>query len=122
MHRMILIVAGSTCRKCCGPIHSCMTTGPYNLTRGWLGVAKVSDILGYWGIQMILASSWTRPAILIAGKGRGGMFLLLQVLHFHSCSAVFIDPLYYLLYYPFYPFPPFLLETTHNDPQGLTCR
>ena len=37
-------------------------------------VAKVSCILRRQGIQVILAYSWARPAILVAGKGRGGMF------------------------------------------------
>ena len=41
---------------------------------GWLGVAKVLCILCHWGFQLILAYSWARPAILVAGKGRGGMF------------------------------------------------
>ena len=41
---------------------------------GWSGVAKVSCILHHRGIQLILAYSWARPAILVAGKGRGGMF------------------------------------------------
>ena len=54
--------------------------------RGWAGVGKVSCILGHWGAQLILAYSWVRPAILVAGKGRGGMFLFLLFLHFHSCS------------------------------------
>ena len=39
---------------------------------GWgLGGAKVSCILRQWGIQLILADSWARPVILVAGKGRG---------------------------------------------------
>ena len=42
---------------------------------GWLGVAKVSCILRHWGVQLILANSWARFAILIAGKGRGGVFI-----------------------------------------------
>ena len=37
----------------------------------------MSCILGHWGIQLILANSWVRPAILVEGKGRGGMFLFL---------------------------------------------
>ena len=40
----------------------------------WSGGVKVSCILGHWRIQLILAYSWARPAILVAGKGRGGMF------------------------------------------------
>ena len=38
------------------------------------------------GVQLILAYSWVRPAILAAGKGRGGMFLFLLFLHCHSFS------------------------------------
>ena len=67
---------------------------------------------------MILAYSWTRPAILVAGKGRRGMFLFLLFLHFHSCSSVFSVPLFHLFYYLF---SPFLWEMTQNDPQGLMC-
>ena len=89
---------------------------------GWLGVAKVMGILHHWGVQLILASSRARPAILLAGKGRGGTFLFLLFLHFNSCSSFFPDPLFHLLYYLFYIFSPFLWETTQNDPQGLTCR
>ena len=74
------------------------------------------------GVQLILAYSWARPAILVVGKGRGGMFLFLLFLHFHSCSSFFPVPLFHLLYSFFYLFSPFLWETTQNDPQGLTCR
>ena len=42
---------------------------------GWSGGAKVSCILRHWGVQLILVYSWARPAILVAGKGRGGMYL-----------------------------------------------
>ena len=52
--------------------------------RGWLGEAKVSYVLHYWDVQLILAYSWARPAIIAAGGGRGEMFLLLLFLHFHS--------------------------------------
>ena len=37
---------------------------------------KVSCILCHRGIQLRLAYSWARPAILAAGKDSGGMFLL----------------------------------------------
>ena len=57
-----------------------------------------------------LAYSWARFAILVAGKGRGGMFLFLLFLHFHSCF--FPVPLFHLLYYFFYLFSPFLWEMT----------
>ena len=54
-----------------------------------------------------LAYSWASPAILVAGKGRGGMFLFLLFLDFHSCSSYCPVPLFHLLYYLFYLFPPF---------------
>ena len=92
------------------------------VSRGWSGVAMVSCILRHRGVQLKLAYSWARPAILVAGKGRGGMFLFLLFLHFHSCSYFFPNRLFHLLYYLFYLFSPFLWETTQNDPQGLTCR
>ena len=84
--------------------------------------SKVLCILHHWGIQLILAYSWARPAILVVGKGRGGMFLFLLFLRFLSCSSFFPVPLFHLLYSLFYLFSPFLWETTQNDPQGLTCR
>ena len=90
--------------------------------RGWSGGAKVLCILHHWGVQLILAYSWARPAILVVGKGRGGMFLFRLFLHIHSCSSFFPVPLFHLLYSLFYLFSPFLWETTQNDPQGLTCR
>ena len=89
---------------------------------GWLGGAKVSCILCHRGVQLILAYSWARPAILVAGKGREVMFLFLLFLHFHSCSSFFPVPLFLLFCYLFCLFSPFLWETTQNDPQGLTCR
>ena len=55
------------------------------------------------GRQLILAYSWARPAILVVGKGRGGMFLFLLFLHFHSCSSFFPAPLFHLLYSLFSP-------------------
>ena len=55
------------------------------------GGAKVSCILCHWGVQVILAYSWARPAILVTGKGRGGMFLFLLFLPFHSCFSFFFS-------------------------------
>ena len=60
---------------------------------GWLGGAKVSCISRHQGVQLILAYSWARPAILVAGKIRGGMFLFLLFVHFHSSSSFFPVPL-----------------------------
>ena len=102
-------VFGVYCREvfgvCCGVV-------------GWCeGVVYLSSL----GIQLILAYSWARPVNLVAGKGRGGMFLFFPFLHFHSCSSFFPVPLFHLFYYLFCLFSPFLWETTQNDPQGLTC-
>ena len=54
-------------------------------------------ILCHWGVQLILAYSWTRPVILVAGKGRGVMFLFLLFLHFHSSYYFFLVYLFHLL-------------------------
>ena len=80
------------------------------------GVAKVSCIFRHRGIQLILTYSCARPAILLAGKGRRGMFIFLLFLHFHSCSSFFPFPLFHLLHCLF---SPFLREMTKNDLKGL---
>ena len=67
------------------------------------GFEGVVYLAHYQGIQLILAYSWARPAILVAGKGRGEMFLFLLFLHFHSCSSFFPVPLFHLFYYLFSP-------------------
>ena len=54
---------------------------------GWSGGAKVLCILRHWGIQLILAYSWARPAILVAGKGRGGNVFISS---FSSLSFLFL--------------------------------
>ena len=97
----------------------------------WSGGAKVC-ILCHRGVQLMLAYIWARPAIIVAGKGRGGMFLFLLFLNFHSCSFFFLSHLFHLLYYMylfsyttcylFYLISPFLWKTTQNDTQGLACR
>ena len=89
------------CHKC----RKALSTLP-----GWLGEAKVSCILCHCGVKLILTYSWARPAILAAGKGRGGVFLFLLFLHCHSFSFL-----------PIPIFHPFLWEMTQNDPQGLMC-
>ena len=89
--------------------------------KGWSGGTKVLCILRHWGIQLILAYSWERPAILVAGKGRGGMFLFLLFLHFHSCFFFISVPLFHF-YYLFYLLSPFLLEMTQNDPQATVAQ
>ena len=42
---------------------------------GWSDVLKVSCILRHRGVQLTLAYSWARPTILLAGKGRGDIFI-----------------------------------------------
>ena len=101
--------------------YRCLGTGHFSSPSGWLGGAKVSCIFCHRGVQLILAYSWARPAILVAGKGRV-MFLFLLYLHFNSCSSSLPVPLFHLFCYLFCLFSPFLWETTQNDPQGLTCR
>ena len=64
-----------------------------NVCRGWLGEAKVSCILCHRVIQLILAYSWTGPAVFAAGNGRGGMFLfllflLIYLFSFLPCSSL----------------------------------
>ena len=49
------------------------------------------------GVQLILAYSWARPAVLAAGKGRGGMLLFPLFLHFLSFRSFFPIPLFHLL-------------------------
>ena len=83
---------------------------------GWLGEAKVSCILHHRCVHLILAYSWARPAALIAGKGRGRMFLFLQFLHFHSFSSFSPVPPFHLLYYLFSLSSPFLSEMTQKWP------
>ena len=71
------------------PVHRLKRCSIFKLTR----IGSVLCILHHWGVQLILAYSWARPAILVVGKGRGGMFLFLLFLHFHSCSSFFPVPL-----------------------------
>ena len=68
------------------------------ISKGWLGGANVSCISRHQSVQLILAYSWARPAILVAGKGRGGMFLFLLFLHFQSFSSFFPVPYFHLFY------------------------
>ena len=90
-----------------------------------LGVVGCGEGVGYLtspGRPTDIGFHLVRPATLVAGKGRGVMFLFLLFLHFHSCSSFSPVPLFHLLYYLFYLFSPFLWETTQNDPQELTGR
>ena len=64
---------------------------------GWLDMAKVSCILRDRGVQLMLAYSWARPAILVAGKVSEGIFSV----NFHSFSSFFPVPLFHFLYHIF---------------------
>ena len=69
------------------------------------GGAKVSCLLRPQGVRLILAYSWGSPAILVAGKDRGEMFLfLLFFFHFLSCSSFFPVTLFYYVFSLFSPF------------------
>ena len=107
----------------CSSAHGCIAlycTEPW----GWSGGAKVLRILRHRGVQMILADSWVRPAILVAGKDRGGMFLFLQFLHFHFCSSFFPVPLFHLFYYSisFLPFSGRWHKMTHKGWHVVKCQ
>ena len=83
----------------------------------WSGGAKVSCILRHWGVQLILAYSWARPAILVAGKGRGNVFI--SSVSSLSFLFLFLPGLFHHFYYLFHLFSLFLWETKQNYPQGL---
>ena len=76
---------------------------------GWLGEAKVSCILRHRGVELILAYSLARLAILEAGKS-SYFFCFFTLIHYYSFSFSF----------PFISCTissssPFLWETTQND-------
>ena len=71
--------------------------------------------LRHWDVQLILAYSWARPRILVAGKAKGGMFFISSVSSLSFLSSFFSVPLFHLL---FYHFSPFLWERTQNDLKG----
>ena len=53
-----------------------------------MGVVGCGEgVVYHRGVQLILAYSWARPAILVARKGRGGMFLFSSV---SSLSFLFL--------------------------------
>ena len=70
-----------------------LSTAPFFQTcPGWSGVAKVSCILRHQGVQMILAYSWARPAILVAGRVLGNVFIMpppfSMGVYYHRCPYV----------------------------------
>ena len=71
------------------------------------------------GVQLILAYSRARPAVLAAGKVRGGNEIISSV---PSLSYIFLLVPCPSLSPPLLPLPSlFSLSLTQNDPQGLTC-
>ena len=81
------------------------------------------------GVQLILAYSWARPAVLAAGKVEGDcfyFFCFFTIIHFHlSIVPSLSSPLLSLLSLFSLSLSPFLWETTNkiqNEPQMLTCR
>ena len=91
---------------------------PNNVIHMLSGGAKVSCILRHWDVQLILAYSWARPAILVAGKGRGGnvfffffffFFFLFFVVFFSSISS-----LSFLFLFSFIPFSGRRYKMTHK--------
>ena len=65
------------------------STGFYQILGDGRVVQRCPVPQGTGASNWYLAYSWARPAILVAGKGRRGMFLFLLFLHFHSCSSFF---------------------------------
>ena len=70
----ILILVHDSVMNKCRPSSELQNTasdqGVYHSSWGWTWVAKVSCISHHCGVQLILAYSWARPAILVAGKGK----------------------------------------------------
>ena len=75
------------------------------------------------GVQLILASSLARPAILVAGKGREGMFFISSVSSlsfqflFLPCLSLSSPLLSLLFLLSLFSLSPFLWGTIQNDPQ-----
>ena len=82
------------------------------------GVAKVSRNLRHRGVLLILAYSWAGPALLVAGKGRRGMFVFLKFLFLFLPCPSLSSPLLSRLSLFF----SLSLGDDQNAPQGLTCR
>ena len=83
----------------------------------------VSCILRHQGIQLILAYNWAKPAILVAGKGRGECFCFFCFFTFipvplSSLSLSFVSSAISSI--SFLPLSGGG-RATQNDPQGLKC-
>ena len=71
------------------PPHELLKANSMDMEMGWGEGGRVvrrCRVSRHRGVQLILTYSWARPAILVAGKGRGEYFLFLLFLYFHSCS------------------------------------
>ena len=85
----------------------------------------MSCISRHRGVQLMLAYSWARPAILVTGEDIGyrvNVFIFFSFFTFtpvplSSLSLSFISSTISSV-----SFLPFFWETTQNGPQGLTCR
>ena len=78
----------------------------------------MSCVLHHWGIQLRLAYSRARPAILAAGKGtgkRGCFYFFCFFIHF------LLSPLFLSFISSATTSSPFPWEMTQHDPQGLMC-
>ena len=95
----------------------------YIRSRGWLGEARVSCILRQRGVQLRLAHSWTRPAILVAGKDRGVIFFYFFCFFtFIPVSLSSLSISLYLLFLSLLSLFSLPLGDDTNDLQGLMCR
>ena len=92
----------------------------YFCDQGWSGMAKVSCILTHRGVQLILAYSWARPAIRVAGKGRGEcvFFFFFGFFPFILVPLSFLSLSFISFSISFLPFS----GRQQNDPHGLMCR
>ena len=74
-------------------------------------------ILRHGGVQLILAYSGARPAILVAGKGRGGIFFFFSSVSLLSFLLLFLPCPSIISSISFLPFS----GRQHKMTQGLTC-
>ena len=81
-------------------------------------MAKMLCILRHWGVQLILAYSWARPAVLVAGKGRGECFYFLSFFTFilFPLSSLALSFVYSTIF--FFSFLP-LSERQHKMTQRV---
>ena len=84
-------------------------------------MAKVSCILRHWCVQLILAYSWARPAILVAGKGRGESFYSVSSLSLSFISSTLYTPdIRSMMGYIVFAFP-FVRSSVHSFVRTFVC-